>query len=66
MPSLQSIESQIAALPEQELRRFRSWFDEFDSRRWDSNLAEDIKNGRLDAFAAEAIAEYGDGKCRPL
>ena len=66
MPSLQRIESQIAALPEPELRRFRSWFDEFDSQRWDSTLAEDINNGKLDALAAEALAEYGAGKYKPL
>jgi hypothetical protein len=66
MPSLQRLESQIAALPEPELRQFRSWFDEFDAQRWDSTLAEDINNCRLDSLAAEALAEYGAGKCKPL
>lgn len=47
MPSLQRIESQVAALPESELRRFRSWFDEFDAQRWDSAIYADINSGNL-------------------
>jgi hypothetical protein len=66
MPSLQRIESQIAALPETELRQFRSWFDEFDAQRWDSAIATDAKNGKLDSLAAEAIAHYGAGTCKLL
>ena len=44
MPSLQRIESQVAALPDPELRQFRSWLDEFDAQRWDRSLAEEGKN----------------------
>ena len=66
MPSLQRIESQVAALPEPELRKFRSWFDEFDAQLWDRTLAADINNGKLDSLAAEALAHYGTGQCKPL
>ena len=66
MPSLQRIESQVAALPETELRGFRSWFDEFDAKRWDHDLAVDIQNGKLDSLAAEALAHYSAGQCKPL
>lgn len=66
MPSLQRIESHVAALPEPELRRFRSWFNEFDAQRWDGSLAADVNNGKLDSLAAEALAHYGTGQCKPL
>jgi len=66
MPSLQRIESHIAALPEPQLRRFRSWFDEFDAERWDNALAADIHNGKLDSLAAEALTHYGSSQCKPL
>ena len=66
MPSLQRIESQVAALPEPDLRQFRSWFDEFDAQRWDQALVSDINSGKLDSLAAEALAHYGAGKCKPL
>lgn len=66
MPSLQHIESQIAELPEPELRKFRSWFDEFDAQRWDTSLTADISNGKLDSLAEEALSHYSAGKCKPL
>ena len=66
MPSLQRIESQVAALPETDLRQFRTWFDQFDAQRWDQTLTADINNGKLDALAAEALAQYGSGRCKPL
>lgn len=66
MAQLQRIEADVAALPADELRRFRSWFDTFDTKRWDRDLVSDISNGKLDALAAEATAEYNAGKCRPV
>ena len=66
MPSLQRIESQIAALPEPDLRQFRSWFDTFDTQRWDQELTQDVNNGKLDTLAAEALDQYAAGRCKPL
>ena len=66
MPSLQRIESQVAALPETDLRKFRSWFDEFDAQRWDQKLNSDIMQGKLDHVAAEALAHYDSGQCKPV
>lgn len=66
MPSLKQIESEIASLPEPELRQFRSWFDEFDAQNWDRCLTADINNGKLDSLAAEALAHYGAGQCKKL
>jgi hypothetical protein len=66
MPSLQRIESQVAALPEPDLREFRAWFAEFDAQRWDGAIATDISNGKLDNLAAEALAHYNAGQCKPL
>lgn len=66
MPSLQRIESQIASLPEPQLRQFRTWFNEFDANKWDLALAADIEDGKLDSLAAEALAHYGAGQCKTL
>lgn len=66
MPSLQQIESEVATLPEPELRQFRSWFDEFDAQNWDRSLSSDINNGKLNSLAAEALAQYGAGQCKKL
>lgn len=66
MAQLQRIEAEVAALPDDELRRFRSWFDSFDAKRWDKEIVSDAANGKLDNLAGEALAEYGAGKCRKL
>jgi hypothetical protein len=64
MAQLQRIEDEVAALPDDELRRFRSWFDAFDAKRWDKEIASDAADGKLDHLAAEALVEYGSGKCK--
>ena len=66
MPSLQRIENQVSSLPEEELRKFRSWFDEFDAQRLDSVIVSDVNNGKLDSLAAEALAQYSTGQCKTL
>jgi hypothetical protein len=66
MAQLQRIETEVASLPDAELRSFRAWFDDFDARRWDGDLARDISAGKLDSLAAEALAQYGAGICKPL
>ena len=66
MPSLQKIESEVAALPDQELRQFRFWLDEFDAKNWVRTLTADINNGKLNTLAAEALAQYGAGQCKKL
>lgn len=57
MPSIQSIERAIEQLPAHELAEFRQWFDE---SVWDANA------GKLDALAAEALAEYHNGTAHEL
>jgi len=66
MPSLKRIETEVAALPDQELRKFSRWFAQFEAERWDQSLEVDVDAGKLDAFAAEALARYSSGKCKPL
>jgi hypothetical protein len=66
MAQLQRIEAEVAALPDDELRRFRSWFDAFDAKRWDHEIEADSAGGKLDVLAEEALAEFNAGKCKPL
>ncbi len=65
-PLVEKIEEEVAALSDDELRSFRSWFVEFDAANWDRQFASDATNGRLDELAAEALAHYGSGKAKPL
>ena len=66
MPSLKRIESEVASLPDQELRQFSRWFAQFEAERWDQSLKADIASGKLDDLGAEALGLYASDKCKPL
>lgn len=66
MPSIESIEHAIKQLPAHELAEFRKWFAKFDESVWDAQIEADAQVGKLDALAAEALAEYQSGKAREL
>ena len=46
MTTLKEIENALSQLPEDQLNRFREWFDEFDAESWDKQLEADVKAGR--------------------
>ena len=48
MTELEELEMAIANLPEEEYCRFRRWFLEKDRERWDRQIAEDSRAGKLD------------------
>lgn len=66
MTTIQAIEQAVQQLPAQDLAEFRRWFTKFDEAAWDAQIEADAAAGRLDALAAEAVAEYGNGKAREL
>lgn len=56
--TITEIEKAVTELSEQELIRFREWFDEYYADMWDKQIEEDIKTGRLDNLLAEVDEEY--------
>ncbi|MBA2402633.1 MAG: hypothetical protein H0V72_28850 [Bradyrhizobium sp.] len=56
MTTAEDIESAVAKLPPGELARFRAWFEAFDADRFDAAIERDSSDGKLDAFAEEAVA----------
>jgi hypothetical protein len=63
---IEAIEKQIESLSPEELAVFRQWFHEFDALVWDSQLESDVRTGKLDALADEAIQAHKAGKCTEL
>jgi hypothetical protein len=63
---IQAIEQAIQQLPPHDLAEFRRWFAQFDEAAWDAQIEADAGTGKLDALAAEALAEYHTGKARQL
>jgi hypothetical protein len=45
---------------------FRQWYHEFDALVWDRQLESDVRTGKLDALADEAIQAQKTGKCTEL
>jgi len=66
MSELEKLEKEVQRLSPEELKKFRAWFAEFDARIWDSQIASDSKDGKLEQLASDAVAEYKAGKTRPL
>lgn len=66
MGDVKSIEKAVELLPPSELAEFRRWFAEFDSAAWDKQIEQDANAGKLDAIAAEALADYRSGSAREL
>lgn len=66
MTTVNEIEEAVAHLPRKELQTFRSWFQEFDAEAWDRQLEQDVKDGKLDAMADEALRDFEAGRCTKL
>lgn len=55
MSNLEQIEAAILTLPAEEFQRLRQWFFDLEYQRWDEQLEQDIADGKLEAFAEEAV-----------
>lgn len=66
MSNLEQIEAAILTLPPDEFQRLRQWFSDLDYQRWDEQIEQDIAEGKLDALAEEAIAQFKAGQCREI
>lgn len=58
MTNIQKIEQEISNLQPHELAEFRAWFDKFDADRWDNQFESDVKSGKLDKLAADAVKDF--------
>ena len=66
MPSVEEIVSSIEGLSRKEFARLREWFYERDWERWDREIEEDSKSGKLDFLVKEALSEKTDRKLKGL
>jgi hypothetical protein len=64
--SVEELEKAIAELPPDKFAKLRAWFEAFAADEWDRQIEADIKAGKLDALAEEAIKEHKAGLSRKL
>ena len=66
MTKLEEIEAAVAELAPRELERFRTWFEEFQSARFDAKVERDARGGKLERLAETAVADHRQGRTREL
>jgi hypothetical protein len=66
MTTAEDIEKAVEQLAPRELARFRAWFEAFDAQRFDAAIEQNIRAGKLDAHAEEALAAHRAGRSREL
>ncbi len=66
MAKIERIEQEIKSLSQEELAEFREWFYEYDSEEWDRRIEADLRNGKLDKLASEAVESHRLGETRKL
>lgn len=62
MSKLEALEKKVSGLSAEQLSEFRRWFVEFDAAAWDRQIERDVKAGKLEALADEALRDHAAGK----
>jgi hypothetical protein len=66
MCTVDDIEAAIERLPRDQFFQLLAWLRGRFEDEWDRQIEDDLKAGRLDEFAREALAEYRAGQTSPF
>ena len=66
MGKIERLEKEIQNLSAGELVEFRQWYAQFDADAWDAQIEADVRAGKLDALADEALKQHREGHSSPL
>lgn len=66
MPQVEQIKQFIESLSREEFALLRKWFSKKDWEKWDKQIEEDSKVGKLDPLINEARKEKQSGNLRDL
>lgn len=64
--SIEELEKAITELSLKDRARLLAWLEELDAAEFDAKIERDIKAGKFDRLADEALADHAAGKTRPL
>ncbi len=62
MTKVQQIEAEILKLSPEDFAKLRDWLAEQDAQRWDEQIEEDAKAGRLDKLGEKALKDLRAGR----
>ena len=66
MSAVEQIEMAITRLTRDEEAEIRSWLNERAESEWDRRIESDIRAGRLNPLAEQALVEHRAGRTKPL
>ena len=66
MTTVSELQKVIRGLSEAEYAELRGWLLDEDWERWDREFDEDVKAGKLEALAAEALEAKANGELKDL
>ncbi len=66
MNNIEEIKQAVIHLPPKDLAAFRRWYHEYEASIWDKQFEEDVKSGKLDFLAQQAVTDFKSGKCKDL
>ena len=66
MQTAQEVQAPVSQLSAHKLARFRKWFEVFEATLWDEQFEKNVKSGKLDHLADQAIADLRAGDCKEL
>ena len=66
MTTVEEILRSIESLSKEEYTRLRKWFSERDWEKWDRQIEEDSRAGKLDFLVKEALEAKKEGKLKEL
>jgi len=66
MSRVEELESQIMGLLPEEFRELRVWVAEHDAEVWDRQFDNDVRAGKLDAIADQALRDFSENRASDL
>ena len=66
MKTVAEIQQAILELHEADYARLSRWFQELDWQRWDTEIEQDSRDGKLDFLFAQAAQAKADGTLQEL
>ena len=66
MSKVEKIEREIKDLSPEEMTELREWFAAFDAEAWDRQFEADVRAGKLDALADQALKAHATGQTTKL
>jgi hypothetical protein len=56
------LEKAVTELSQEEFRKFRAWFADYDMAQWDKQIEHDSAAGKPDHLMEEAVENYHAGR----